>query len=211
MFVTPTSFAGFGRRLTHDAAERLARNWTAVLLNGIVLVIAGVLIFSIDWSVESLSTFIGALFIFEGVWAMFTVGIDNRAANLVTGLLSVAAGVVIIAWPSPSLIVLGIFLGSWLIVLGTISISGAFAGRRLLSEWSLLLLLGVAEVALGVLALASPGETLAAIITVGGIWAAVIGAMRIVFAFELRRLPDDVDETFAGSERHDAASPAFSS
>src|SRR6185436_17498112 len=110
MFVTPASFGSFGHRLTHDAAERLARNWTTVLLNGIVLVVAGVLIFSIDWSVRSLATFIGALFIFEGVWAMFTVGIDNRAANLLTGVLSAVAGVVIIAWPSPSLIVLGIFV-----------------------------------------------------------------------------------------------------
>ena len=41
MFVTPASFTGFGRRLTHDAAVQLARNWTALLLNGIVLVIAG--------------------------------------------------------------------------------------------------------------------------------------------------------------------------
>ena len=68
MFITPASFAGFGRRLAHDAAEGLARNWTTLLLNGIVLVIAGVLIFSIDWSVRSLSTFLGALFILEGVW-----------------------------------------------------------------------------------------------------------------------------------------------
>ena len=74
MFITPASFAGFGRRLTHDAAEGLARNWTTLLLNGIVLVIAGVLIFSIDWSVRSLSTFLGALFILEGVWAILTVG-----------------------------------------------------------------------------------------------------------------------------------------
>src|SRR5215208_5494618 len=103
MFITSASFAGFRHRLTHDAAERLARNWTTLLLNGIVLVIAGVLIFSIDWSVRSLSTFIGALFIFEGVWAMVTVGIDNRVANLVTGALSVAAGAAIIIWPSPSL------------------------------------------------------------------------------------------------------------
>src|SRR4051812_20700864 len=141
MFVTPASFASFGRQLTHDAAERLARNWTTLLLNGIVLVIAGVLIFSIDWSIRSLATFIGALFIIEGVWAVLTVGIDNRLANLVTGILSAAAGVVIIAWPSPSLTVLGIFLGSWLIVLGTISIAGAFAARRVLSDWWLLLLL----------------------------------------------------------------------
>ena len=222
MFVTPASFSSFGRRLTRDAAERLARNWTTVLLNGIVLVVAGVLIFSIDWSVRSLATFIGALFIFEGVWAMFTVGIDNRAANLLTGVLSAVAGVVIIAWPSPSLIVLGIFVGSWLIVLGTITIAGAFAARRFLPDWWLLLLLGLAEVPLGVLALANPGATLAAIITVGGIWAVVVGAMRIVFAFELRHLPEDVDEAFAdhtangatgssGSERFVPASPAASS
>src|SRR4051812_44439638 len=92
MFVTPASFTGFGRRLTRDAAEQLARNWPTLLLNGIILIIAGVLIFSIDWSVSSLSAFIGALFIFEGAWAILTVGIDNRVANLITGLLSVACG-----------------------------------------------------------------------------------------------------------------------
>ncbi len=222
MFVTPASFTTFGRRLTRDAAESLARNWTTLLVNGIVLMIAGVLIFSIDWSVRDLATFIGALFIFEGVWAILTVGIANRVANLITGVLSAAAGVAIIAWPSPSLIVLGIFLGSWLIVLGTIGISGAFAARSILPDWWLLLLLGLAEVALGVLALANPGATLAAIITVGGIWAVAIGAMRIVYAFQLRRLPEVVDQAFAdhtangasgssGSERYAPASPAPSS
>jgi uncharacterized membrane protein HdeD (DUF308 family) len=221
MYVTPGSFDSFGRELTHAAAERLSRNWTRLLLNGLLLILAGVLIFSIDWSVGSLAVFIGAVFIFEGFGAMLTTGIDNRAANVVTGLLSAAAGIAIIAWPSPSLTVLGIFLGSWLIVLGTISISGAFAARRILPDWWLLLLLGLAEVPLGVLALANPGATLAAIITVGGIWAVVIGAMRIVYAFELRRLPKDVDEAFADhsangatgssrSERH-APAPAASS
>ena len=205
MFVTPASFDSFGHRLTRDAAERLARNWTSVLLNGLVLIVAGVLIFSIDWSVRSLSTFIGALFIFEGIYAMLVAGIDNRAANVVTGLLSIAAGVVIIAWPSPSLIVLGIFLGSWLIVIGTLTISGAFAARKVMPDWWMLLLLGLAEVPLGVLALADPGATLAAIITVGGIYAVVIGAMRIVFAFDLRNLPKDVDEAYAQSTANGAA------
>ena len=86
-------------------------------------------------------------------------------------------------------------------MIGTISISGAFAASRVLSDWWLLLLLGLAEVPLGVLALANPGATLAAIITVGGIWAVVIGVMRIVLAFELRRLPEDVDEAYAGPAR----------
>jgi len=205
MYVTPASFDSFGHKLTRDAAERLSRNWTTLLLNGLVLIVAGVLIFSIDWSVRSLSTFIGALFIFEGFWAMLTAGIDNRAANFVTGLLSVAAGVVIIAWPSPSLIVLGIFLGSWLIVVGTLTISGAFAARKVLPDWWLLLLLGLAEVPLGVLALADPGATLAALITVGGIWAVAIGAMRIVLAFQLRNLPKEVDQAYTQSTENGTA------
>ena len=197
MFVTPASFDGFGDQLTRDSAEQLSRNWTALLFNGLVLIVAGVLIWSIDWSVESLSTFIGALFIFEGIWIMLTAGISGRGANYATGLLSVAAGVVIIVWPKVSITVLGIFLGAWLIVIGTISISGAFAARRVLPDWWLLLLLGLAEVPLGVLALADPGGTLAALITVGGIWAVVIGTMRIILAFELRHLPDEVDKAMA--------------
>jgi uncharacterized membrane protein HdeD (DUF308 family) len=197
MFVTPASFSDFGNRLTRDAAEQLASNWTRLLLNGLVLIVAGVLIWSIDWSVRSLSTFIGALFIFEGLWAMLTAGISNRVANLVAGLLSIAAGIVIIAWPEPSLIVLGIFLGSWLIVVGTLTIAGAFAARQVIDGWWWFLLLGLAEVPLGLLALADPGVTLASLITVGGIWAVVVGSLRVVYAFELRHLPEDVDKAIA--------------
>ena len=205
MFVTPASFESFGHELTRDAAERLSRNWTTLLFNGLVLIVAGVLIFSIDWSVRSLSTFLGALFIFEGIYAMLVAGIDNRAANLVTGLLSAAAGVAIIVWPAPSLIVLGIFLGSWLIVVGTITISGAFAARKVVPDWWLMLLLGLVEIPLGVLALADPGATLAAIVTVGGIWAVAIGVMRIVLAFQLRNLPKDVDAAYSDAAGDNAS------
>jgi uncharacterized membrane protein HdeD (DUF308 family) len=160
-----------------------------------------VLIFSIDWSIRSLSSFVGALFIFEGISLMLTTGFDRRVAraNILSGLLSAAAGIAIIVWPTPGLVAVAIFLGSWLIVTGTLAIAGSFAARRLLPQWWLLLLTGVLEVALGVLALADPGATLAALITVGGIWAVVIGVMRIITAFELKRLPDDLDRQFSAS------------
>jgi uncharacterized membrane protein HdeD (DUF308 family) len=74
-----------------------------------------------------------------------------------------------------------------------------------LPDWWQLLLLGLVEVPLGVLALADPGATLAALITVGGIWAVAIGAMRIVFAFQLRRLPEEVDTAYGDSARDGAA------
>jgi uncharacterized membrane protein HdeD (DUF308 family) len=90
---------------------------------------------------------------------------------------------------------------AWLIV-GTLTISGAFAARRVLPDWWLLLLTGLLEIPLGVLALDNPGATLAALITVGGIWAVAVGVMRIVLAFEIKRLPDELDEAWTATDRN---------
>lgn len=214
MFVTPGTVPAIGHKLTRDVAERLARNWTLLLLNGLVLIVAGVLIFSIDWTIRELATFIGALFVFQGLSQALTSGIDARVrrTNVLSGLLSIAAGIAIIVWPGPGLTAVAIFLGAWLIVSGTLAISGAFATRRVLPNWWLLLILGLLEIPLGVLALANPGATLAALITVAGIWAVAVGAMRVVLAFELKRLPEDVDEAWGaaqpdGAKRNGQAEP----
>jgi uncharacterized membrane protein HdeD (DUF308 family) len=207
MFVAPGTTAPFGRQLTRDVATRIASNWWVLALNGLLMIVAGFLIFSIHWTVDSLSTFIGVVFIVEGVMRALVTGMNGAAqrANVVTGLLSVAAGVAIIVWPSPGLVALAIFLAAWLIVIGTMSLAGGFAARKLLPDWWLLPILGVLEIALGVLALANPGATLAAIITVGGIWAVVAGVMRIVTAFQIKRLPDEVDKAFAAPTNGAAA------
>jgi uncharacterized membrane protein HdeD (DUF308 family) len=127
-------------------------------------------------------------------------GIDARVrqANVITGLLSLATGIGIIVCPGPGpgLPAVAIVLGAWLIVAGGITITGAFAARWATPEWWLLLFLGLLEIPLGVLALASPGATLAALVTVAGIWCVFIGVTRIMVAFEIKRLPDDVDQAF---------------
>jgi uncharacterized membrane protein HdeD (DUF308 family) len=201
MFVTPGYAPRLGYRLTRDAAQQIARNWWVLLLNGAVLVVAGVLIFGIDWTVRSLATFLGALFIFQGVAEALTTGIDARVrrANVITGLLSAATGIAIIVWPGPGLVALAIVLGAWLIVAGSVTMTGAFAARRVIPDWWLLLILGLLEIALGVLALANPGATLAALVTVAGIWCVVLGVMRIVLAFQIKQLPDDVDQAFGST------------
>jgi uncharacterized membrane protein HdeD (DUF308 family) len=163
-----------------------------------VLIVAGFLIFSIDWTVRDLATFIGALFIFQGLAEALATGIDARVrqANVIVGLLSIATGVLIIVWPKPGLLAVAIVLGAWLIVMGTFAISGAVAARDVLPDWWLLLIIGLLEIPLGVLALANPGATLVALITVAGIWAVAIGVMRVVAAFEVKRLPTYVDQAW---------------
>ena len=202
MFIAPGSSSSLERGLTREAAQRIAANWWVLLVNGLLLIVVGVLIFSIDWSVRSLASFIGALFIFEGLTMAFTRGIDRdaRGTNVVSGVLSAAAGVVIVAWPGPGLTVAAIFLGAWLIVTGTLAISAAFAARGMLPNWWMLLLIGLIEVPLGVLALADPGTTLAALVTAGGIWAVAVGISRVVLAFEVRHLPEHVDEAWTSVE-----------
>jgi uncharacterized membrane protein HdeD (DUF308 family) len=210
MFAAPGTLPDFTHKFTRDAAERVARNWWRLLLNGLLLIVAGVLIFTIDWSVRSLATFLGVLFIAEGVGLSLTSGIDARVsrANVLSGLLSVALGIAIIVWPAPGIVAVAIFLGSWLIVIGTITISGSLATRRLLPNWWLLLVTGLLEVPLGVLALADPGATLAALITVGGIWAVAIGVMRIIVSFEIKRLPADVDAMYTKSVQNGSSKSA---
>ena len=210
MYANPGSVPEITHKLSRAAAERIASNWTKLLLNGLVLIVAGVLIFSIDWSVRSLSTFLGVLFIVQGIGYALTSGISARVSrtNVVTGLLSAATGVLIIAWPAPGLVALGIVLGSWLIVVGTLTMSGAFAVRKLVPDWYLLLITGLLEIPLGVLALANPGATLAALVTVGGIFAVAIGVMQIVTAFQLKHLPDDVDKAFRDNSGNGASRAA---
>ena len=209
MFATPGSTSELGHQLSRDAAARVARSWWVLLLNGLALIVAGVLVFNVDWSVGSLATFIGALFIFEASRALVS-GIDPRVqrANAISGLLSIATGIAIIAWPGPGIVAVAIFLGAWLIVSGTIAISGAFAARSLLPYWWLLLLFGLLEIPLGVLALANPGATLAAIITVAGIWAVAIGVMRVVMAFEVKRLPAEIDKAWPAPTAKPASAAA---
>jgi uncharacterized membrane protein HdeD (DUF308 family) len=214
MFAVP-GLTPFAHQLSRDAAKQVARNWWVLLLNGALLIVAGFLIFSIDWTIRDLATFIGALFIVQGVAEALTTGIDSRVrrANVITGLLSIATGVLIIVWPEPGVVAVAVILGAWLIVSGTVAIAGSFAAREVLPNWWLLLIIGLLEIPLGVLALANPGATLAALITVAGIWAIVIGAMRIVLGFEVKRLPDYVDQAFAaptsnGVAREEKTAPA---
>jgi uncharacterized membrane protein HdeD (DUF308 family) len=200
MYVNPgTSVRDLSQEMTHDGAEAVSKDWWKLLINGLLMIVAGVLIFSIKWTVGSLSTFLGVVFIVEGISLMLTTGFDDRVkkSNVITGLLSIAAGIMIIAWPSPGLIALGVVLGSWLIVLGTLTIAGGFSLREYVSESWLFVLEGLLMVALGVLALANPGDTLAALVTVGGIFAVAVGVTRVVLSFKIKSLPKDVDRAWA--------------
>jgi hypothetical protein len=189
-----TSRASFGQA----DAERVARYWPFLLLGGLISIVFGALILTIDWSVESLGTFIGVLYILQGLSLALTRPLDGsgRGANLVGGALAASAGVALIIWPDKGLVVVGVFVGVVIVSYGLLHIVGSLANRQV-PYWWLMLVVGLIEVPIGIWALRRPGLTLAVIVTLVGAWAVVYGIWQCVMAFEVRNLPRRLGATGA--------------
>ena len=102
---------------------------------------------------------------------------------IVAGAISVVAGVLAIAYPDITLLVLAIFAGVNLMVLSALSLVDAFhadsdSGSRALSAT-----LGVLGLIGGLVVLRRPGETLLVLVLVIGIWLVVSGVVHFFRAF----------------------------
>jgi uncharacterized membrane protein HdeD (DUF308 family) len=175
-------------------AEKMSRNWWLLLANGILAIIAGILILSIPWTIRSLEIFFGAYLIVRGVLQAFSPPRAGRSQgwNIAIGILSLLVGIAIISIPSfalLSLLTLALFIGIWLIVSGVFETVASISNRASVDYWWLGAIGGVLSVILGFFALYRPLLTLAALVLVVGIWAIVTGIMEIILSFEIKNLP----------------------
>ncbi len=170
--------------------DRASRSWWVLLVNGIITVVAGGIILSIDWKVTDLAVFIGAVLVFRGFFEMFSVPIDgsSRGWAIATGILEVGLGVMVWAWPSPTLLVIAFCIGWYIMFSGIMTISGAIAGRDLIPYWGFMLALGILELLLSFWLLARPGMTLVATVLAIGLWAVISGVVQIVVAIDVKRM-----------------------
>jgi uncharacterized membrane protein HdeD (DUF308 family) len=177
--------------LDRDTAEKLSSLWWTLLLAGIVSVIAGILILTIDWNVEDLALFVSFLFIVKGVFTLATPPVESsdRSWDVFKGVVEIVVGIAFLAWPEPTLLTLAIFIGAWIVVSGLFTIVGAIANRHDVPMWWLFLIFGIVEVPLGIILLNRPSLTLAIAIAMVGIWAILVGTLEIVSSFEVKDLP----------------------
>jgi uncharacterized membrane protein HdeD (DUF308 family) len=176
-------------------AETVNKGWWILLLSGIVSAIAGILILSIDWTVEDLGLFVAILFIVRGVFQTMEVPMDGsgRGWNVTVGVIEILVGIAFVSWPDIGLYTLAIFIGAWVIVSGALNVAGAIAHRHDVSLWWLFLVLGLVEIALGIVLLDRPELTLTIAIVAVGIWALIAGVFQIVASFEVKNLPHLMD------------------
>jgi uncharacterized membrane protein HdeD (DUF308 family) len=80
----------------------------------------------------ALAVFLGIYWVISGVIDVFTAlvhrGTQNRGWTVFTGILSVVAGLIVLAWPGLTLLTLAIILGIWLLIFGVMEM---MAGWRL--------------------------------------------------------------------------------
>lgn len=172
---------------TVSRSEELSVPWWLVLIEGIALVILGLLLLAKPgMTTIILLQFLGIYWLVVGIFKIVSILIDRSmwGWKLFAGILGIIAGVIVFRHPLWSGVVLGatliIFLGIVGIIIGAISIYQAFKG----AGWGTGIL-GVVSVILGILLLAntwlftfSLPWTIGILSIIGGI-VAIMGSFRI--------------------------------
>ena len=162
--------------------------WWLYLILGIAWIWYGTFVLSYRvGSLAAVAGLVGVAFLFGGIDQLVAAGrVESwRWLFIVTGILALAAGIMTFVWPDITLYVVSILVAWYLIVFGTVHIVDALAGPKVPWWWTQLLL-GIAELVLGVWAVRSWERSLLTFVTLVGVWAIVLGVNEIFAAFSLR-------------------------
>ena len=165
-----------------------------LIIRGIVSVTIGVL--AIGWpgiTIAVLVAIFAAYAILDGITNL-VIGFTRTPthgiswAQIVGGIVGIAAGGLAFYWPSITAIVLVLFIASWAIITGVFEIVAAVRLRKMIQgEW-LLALSGILSILFGGLVFAFPGAGAVGIAWVLGIYAVAAGFVLIVLGMRLRSM-----------------------
>lgn len=175
--------------MRHDApqpgAPATGAGWGWILAYGILSALFGLAALLWPFPATIAATLvIGVAFVVSGVFALIAgfrgTGAESRGYSILLGVLSIIAGVVMVARPMTGAISLTIVVAAWLLLRGALEIALGFRMRR--RRW-LMVVLGVVNVLLALFiigtvpfsALTLPGFILGASFLFGGITAIMAG------------------------------------
>jgi uncharacterized membrane protein HdeD (DUF308 family) len=176
-------------------ARDLSGIWWWFLLLGILWTLFGMFVLSYRvGSVAAVAAFVGVAFLFGGITLLaLAAGVPGwRWLFIVVGILALVAGIMTFVWPDITLYIVSVFVAWYLIIFGVMHVIGALAGPKL-GWWWTQLLLGIAELVLGVWAVRSWERSLLTLVTLVGIWAIFHGVSQIFGAFSLREAGKQVE------------------
>lgn len=160
-----------------EEAEVLTGRWWLYLISAIAWFILAFLILSWDLAtVWGIAVFAAIVLITGGLaeLAMTTIVPSWRWVHALFGIVSIFAGLVALAWPGQTFLVLAAILAWYLLITGFFDVILSFQTRHVDELWWLHLVIGVAQILIGFWALGYEGR--AAVLLV--IWVAAIAIAR---------------------------------
>ena len=165
---------------------------TSLIVRGILAVAVGIM--ALAWP----GVTVLALVILFAVYAFMASGLQVVRAftsrdvgpvfgHLLVGLIDLAAGVLALVWPGPTVLVLVLIVGSWAVVTGLFEIVAAFQAGEAAGTRAVYVLGGLVSVAFGVVLFARPGVGAITLALLFGLFNLIYGVSALVQGTELRR------------------------
>jgi uncharacterized membrane protein HdeD (DUF308 family) len=177
----------------------LVSNRNTFLVRGILAILFGITTLVMPGiTLTVLVALFGAYTLVDG--AMLSVlAFKNRKFDsnwwlmLLTGLVSIAAGVVTFAWPGITTVGLFYVIVAWAIVTGVSEVVYAIRFRKEIEKEWLLILDGILSVAFGILLITRPIAGVLAVVRLIGVYSIAYGVMLAMLAVRLRNLEVHTD------------------
>lgn len=162
-----------------------------MMVRGAVAVVFGVL--ALAWpavTVLALALLFGVYALVNGISTITAAfrddGLFHRWLVALSGVLSVAAGVIALFWPGITVLALTLVVGVWALATGISEIVAAVRLRRVLAHKAYLVITGILSVIAGVLLVWHPLAGALGIAIVVGIYAVLYGLLMIGLGAWLR-------------------------
>jgi uncharacterized membrane protein HdeD (DUF308 family) len=176
---------------------------TSLILRGVLALGVGVM--ALAWP----GVTILALVVLFAIYAFVAAGLEalrafsSRTAgpvigHLLVGVVDIAAGVVALAWPGPTALVLVLVVASWAVLTGFLEVYAAFAPGEEAGTRAMVILGGLVSVAFGVVLFARPTMGAISLALLFGLFNLIAGSWMLTRGIELRR---------AGAKLHSLAAP----
>ncbi len=177
---------------------------TPLILRGVLAIVVGIV--ALAWpnvTVLALVTLFAVYaFIDAGLQALRAFGSGGAGpvfGHLLLGLVDVAAGVVAIAWPGATALVLVLVVAIWAFAGGFLEIFAAFGSGEAAGTRALFILTGLASIAFGAVFASRPDIGAVSLALLFGLFSLVYGISQIVMGAEIRRSGQALQSVLPGT------------
>jgi len=119
---------------------------------------------------------------------------STSTSLILLGVLAIIAGIVALAWPGPTALVLVLIVGIWAFIGGCFEIFAGFQSGETAGTRALFILGGLVSIAFGVVLFARPNVGAVTLALLFGLFSLIYGVSQIMTGVELRRTGQTLDK-----------------